>query len=379
MEKKILIVAGEASGDTHAAHLVRELNKIRPGLSFYGLGGPEMKAAGVDLTFDMTGLAVVGFFEILKNYSRFKSIFDDILKKTREERPDAAILVDYPGFNLRLTRELKKMGIKVIYFISPQVWAWGGKRITFIRKTIDLMLVLFKFEETLYTDGKFNVKFVGHPLLDIVKPSMEKEKILAAVGFRQGRRTIALLPGSREREVSNHLKPMLEAASLIYKRFNDTQFFICRPASLRREFFKEIIDKVKIDFPYKVLDNQTYEGIHASDLVIVASGTATLETAILNKPMIIVYKVSLATWLLAKMLIKIPSIGLVNVVAGQRIVPELTQFDVTAEKIAKTAIGLLLDKQSLEHIHAELYALKNTLGIPGAYQRAALETANFLS
>jgi lipid-A-disaccharide synthase len=379
MEKKILIVAGEASGDTHAAHLVRELNKIRPGLSFYGLGGPEMKAAGVDLTFDMTGLAVVGFFEILKNYSRFKSIFDDILKKTREERPDAAILVDYPGFNLRLTRELKKMGIKVIYFISPQVWAWGGKRITFIRKTIDLMLVLFKFEETLYTDGKFNVKFVGHPLLDIVKPSMEKEKILAAVGFRQGRRTIALLPGSREREVSNHLKPMLEAASLIYKRFNDTQFFICRPASLRREFFKEIIDKVKIDFPYKVLDNQTYEGIHASDLVIVASGTATLETAILNKPMIIVYKVSLATWLLAKMLIKIPSIGLVNVVAGQRIVPELTQFDVTAEKISKTAIGLLLDKQGLEHIHAELYALKNTLGIPGAYQRAALETANFLS
>lgn len=378
MEKKVLVVAGEASGDIHAANLILRLKKIDPGLSFYGLGGKNMKAAGVDISCDLTAFAVVGFFEILKNYSRFKKIFDDLVEKTKEIKPDAAILVDYPGFNLRLARELKKLGIKVIYFISPQVWAWGRKRIKFIRKNVDLMLVLFKFEEKLYSDGKFNVKFVGHPLLDIVRPTMDPNGLLEMVGFKKNARTIALLPGSREREIANHLPVMLEAGQRIYKKLPDSQFLICRSATVRKEVFKEIIDKLKIDFPYKILNDQTYDGINASDLALVASGTATLETAILNKPMVIIYKVSFLTWLLAKALIKIPHIGLVNVVAGQKIVPELTQYDATPEKIAKTALELLEDKQRREKIQAELYALKNSLGIPGASQRAAQEIAGLL-
>lgn len=379
MAKKILIVAGEASGDLHAAHLVEQLKKASPDLSFYGLGGDNMKAAGVEVTFDLTKLAVVGFFEILKNYSRFKKIFDDLLLKTKEIKPNVAILVDYPGFNLRLAKELKAMGVRVIYYISPQVWAWGKKRIGFIKKYIDLMLVLFKFEEILYRDGKFNVKFVGHPLLDVAKSSESREKFLENLSLKTGSTTIALLPGSREREVLNHLPVMLKAAQIIHTKHKEAQFLICRSHSLARELFKKILDTIKIEFPYKILDDQTYDGIAASHFVIVASGTATLETAILNKPMVIVYKVSFLTWLLAKLFIKIPYIGLVNVVAGQKIVPELIQFEATPRNIAQKALEFLDDKKALEKIHAELYALKNTLGIPGASQRAAEEIIKFLS
>lgn len=378
MPKKILIVAGEASGDIHAANLVKQLKKTYPDAYWYGLGGKNLKSEGVDLSCDLTSLAVVGFIEILKNYSKFKKIFDDLLQKTREVAPDAAILVDYPGFNLRLAAELKKLGVKVIYFISPQIWAWGKQRIHFIKKNVDLMLVLFKFEEILYSDGKFNVRFVGHPLLDIVRPTMDRQRLLETMGLKKNFRTVCLLPGSREREVSNHLPVMLEAAQKIHHRINEVQFLICRSTTVGRETYKKIIDATKIDFAYKVLDNLTYAGVNASDAAIVASGTATLETAILNKPMVIIYKVSFLTWILAKLCVRIPSIGLVNVVAGQRIVPELIQFDATPEKISKATIELLENKMKTEKIHAELYALKNTLGIPGASRRAAEEIVRFL-
>ncbi|MFH1691441.1 MAG: lipid-A-disaccharide synthase [Candidatus Omnitrophota bacterium] len=379
MEKKILIIAGEASGDMHGAHLVTHIKKLNPKISFFGLGGKDMKNAGVHIEYDITRLAVVGFFEILKNYSKFKDIFNNILHKTKNQKPDAAILIDYPGFNLRLAGELKKMGIPVIYFISPQVWAWGEKRIKFIKKTISLMLVLFKFEEVLYMDKTFHVKFVGHPLLDTVKPQKTKTQFLESVSFKKGLTTIALLPGSREREVSNLLPRMLKAAQMIFQKNANTQFFICRTTSLPKELFKRIIDKEKIDFTYTITDDSTYEALNACDLAIVASGTATLETAILNKPMIIVYKVSLSTWLLAKMFVKIPYIGLVNVVAGKKIVPELIQFNATPKKIFLTATELLHNKKKQEKIHAQLYALKNSLGIPGAYNRTAQEIVHFLA
>jgi len=378
MAQKILVVAGEASGDLHAGHLIQHLKTLSPELSFFGLGGPCMKKAGVELICDLTELAVVGFVEILKNYSRFKAIFEETLRQVDKERPAAAILVDYPGFNLRLCRELKDRGLKTIYFISPQVWAWGRRRISFIRSHVDLMLVLFKFEETLYRDGAFNVKFVGHPLLDIVKPTLTGDQMLEKVGLQNNARTVALLPGSRQREVTTLLPIFLEAAGKLHRRDPKTQFLICRAPTLPRQLFKEILDEANVDFPYKILNDQTYDGINASDLALVASGTATLETAILNKPMVIIYKVSFLTWLLAKALIKIPHIGLVNVVAGQKIVPELTQYDATPEKIAKTALELLEDKQRREKIQAELYALKNSLGIPGASQRAAQEIAGLL-
>ncbi|MDD5138151.1 MAG: lipid-A-disaccharide synthase [Candidatus Omnitrophota bacterium] len=381
MPKKILIIAGEASGDLHASELLVELKKQYPGLYAFGLGGEKLKNAGADIMMDLTRLAVVGFFEILKNYWKFRRIFYDVLKKTDAVKPDAAVLVDYPGFNLKLAAELKKRGIKVIYFISPQVWAWGGKRVDFIRSHIDLMLVLFKFEEILYggrTDSGFRVKFVGHPLLDAIRPTKTPQQLMDEFGLRRTGRTIALLPGSRMKEVTQLLPVMLKSAQAIFRKEPQAQFLICRAPTIPRQVIKDLIETTNIDFPYKVLENETYNGLEASDFAIVASGTATLETAILNKPMVIVYKVSLLTWLLAKLLIKIPYIGLVNVVAGEKIVPELVQFDATPKKIASTVLSILGDKQKMEKIHAELYALKNTLGIPGACRRAAEEIAAYL-
>ncbi|MDD2866073.1 MAG: lipid-A-disaccharide synthase [Candidatus Omnitrophica bacterium] len=381
MPKKILIIAGEASGDLHASELLVELKKQYPGLYAFGLGGEKLKNAGADILMDLTRLAVVGFFEILKNYWKFRRIFYDVLKKTDAVKPDAAVLVDYPGFNLKLAAELKKRGIKVIYFISPQVWAWGGKRVDFIRSHIDLMLVLFKFEEILYggrTDSGFRVKFVGHPLLDAIRPTKTPQQLMDEFGLRRTGRTIALLPGSRMKEVTQLLPVMLKSAQAIFRKEPQAQFLICRAPTIPRQVIKDLIETTNIDFPYKVLENETYNGLEASDFAIVASGTATLETAILNKPMVIVYKVSLLTWLLAKLLIKIPYIGLVNVVAGEKIVPELVQFDATPKKIASTVLSILGDKQKMEKIHAELYALKNTLGIPGACRRAAEEIAAYL-
>lgn len=377
--KNLLIVAGEASGDLHAANLLKEIKKINPQVHAFGIGGAKLREAGCEIQHDLTELAVVGFVEVMKHYGHFRKVFFDILEKTKEVKPDAAILVDYPGFNLKLAGYLKKQGIRVIYFISPQVWAWGKERVHFIRKNIDLLLVLFKFEEILYTDGKFQVKFVGHPLLDHVKAAKTGQAVLAENGFKQTGATISLLPGSRLKEVTRLLPGMLKSAQIIFKKMPQAQFFVCRASTIPRQIIKDIIDKTQIDFPYKMLDDETYNGLQASDFAIVASGTATLETAILNKPMVIVYKVAWPTWILAKLFIRIPHIGLVNVVAGQKIVPELIQADANPQKIAKTVMEILNDKKRMEKTHAELYALKNTLGIPGATQRAAEEVVKFLN
>lgn len=378
MQKKILIIAGEPSGDLHAGNLISNLKKSLPDVYVFGIGGKNLKNAGVDIITDLTDFACVGFFEVLKNYKKFKKAFDNIILKAKELKPEAAILVDYPGFNLRLAKELKKLNIKIIYFISPQVWAWGAKRIKFIKSHVDLMLVLFKFEKILYNEKTFNVKFVGHPLLDIVKPETERNILIKNIGFNESCPIISLLPGSREQEVSSLLPTMLAAAAKIHKRIPNVQFIICCSSSVKRELYKKIIDKTKIDFTYKTLNDMTYSGVNASELAVVASGTATLETAILNKPMVIVYKVNLLTWLLAKMFVKIPNIGLVNIIAGEKIVPELVQFDVTPEKIANAALSIMGNVIVKQKIQTELFALKNTLGIPGACRRASEEIEKFL-
>ncbi len=379
MEKTLVVIAGEASGDLHAAHLVKELKVLYPAGRFYGLGGQKLRAAGVLIWHDLTSLAVVGFVEILKNYGRFKEIFDDTLEKIVALKPDAVILVDYPGFNLRLVRRLKRHGIRVVYFISPQVWAWGRHRVELIRRQVDLMLVLFKFEEDLYSDGAFNVACVGHPLLDAVRPTKTRAAVLADIGFEDRAPVIGLLPGSREREIRSLLPVMLAGSRLIHQRYPRAQFLICRAATVARQLYKDALERAQPEFPYKILDDDTYNGVEASDVVLVASGTATLETAILNRPMIILYKVSLLTWLLAKLYIRIPHIGLVNVVAGKKIVPELIQFDANPKKVAAAFGALWEDTARLEAIRRALAGVKAALGAPGASRRAAEQIASFLS
>ena len=366
---RVMIIAGETSGDLHAAHLVRSLKSHDHHIEIFGVGGKRMKEEGADIVCDIVDLAVVGFVEVLKNIGTFKKLFEKLLKLLETKRPDAVILVDYPGFNLRFAKKAKEKNIPVIYYISPQIWAWGEKRIAEIKKCVDKMIVIFGFEEELYKQAGIKVSFVGHPFLDIVKPAWKKEETIKHLHAKHHSLKIALLPGSRAKEIERHLPIMLKACEKIREMLPDTEFILSR----RKELDGSIYNKIIAGSPIKPhsLENRPYEIMGASDLVLVSSGSATLETAIMQKPMVIIYKTSFITWLLAKNLIKIPDIGLVNVVAGKRIVPELVQFEVTPSNLARESLNILNDKNLQEHIKKDLMKVKEKLGDSGAVDRAA--------
>ncbi len=368
-QKHFLIVAGEASGDVHAAHLVDELKKIDRTLTFSGVGGPRLQASGVALYKDISSLAVVGFVEVIKHYREIRDIFDLILQKIAEAKPQAVILVDYPGFNLRLAREIKKRNVKVIYYISPQVWAWKADRVTQIKKYVDKMLVLFQFEQDFYARHGIPVDFVGHPLVDAVYPQMNRNEFLKKHGLNTEKLTIGLLPGSRQNEVTSLLPVMLAAANILHKKFAPIQFLVMKAHTIERALLERYCHNAACQ--PKIIEAETYDGINACHLCIVASGTATLETAILGKPMVITYKTSLFTWLMAKLLVKIPYIGLVNVVAGKKIVPECIQFQATPGHVASELRKIITDETRIADIKKNLQDVKNLLGPPGASHRAA--------
>ncbi|HOD11648.1 MAG TPA: lipid-A-disaccharide synthase [Candidatus Omnitrophota bacterium] len=366
--KHLIIVAGEASGDARAAELVAQIRKLEPTATFAGLGGDQMARAGVSLYADLTKIAVVGFTEIIKHLSEIRTLFHLIIKKAEEERPSAVILVDYPGFNLRLATELKKRGIKVIYYISPQVWAWHSQRIDLIKRVVDKMIVFFGFEKDLYAQHGYAVDCVGHPLVDEIKIQKSPHELLAEVGLSQTT-TIGLLPGSRVKEVQKIFPVMLQAARYLYARNPSLQFLVVQAPTIQTDILNDHHEISKL--PIKIVKGQNYDSINACDLCFVASGTATLETALLLKPMVVVYKTSFLTWALAKCLIKIPYIGLVNVVAGKKIVPECIQFGATPDRLARHAIRLLSDKTKMAKTHNDLQRIKDSLGSPGASTRAA--------
>ena len=361
-----MIVAGEASGDMRAAGLARALKTLDPSLRLSGIGGEYMRRAGVECFTDITELAVIGIAEVVKNLSRIKKVFDQTLKQIDITHPDCVILVDYPGFNLRLARAIKKRGIKVIYFISPQVWAWREKRVTQIKKLVDRMIVLFPFEQNIYSKYGMKVDYVGHPLVDEIIVDKDKTEVLKSIGLSAGKTTIGLMPGSRAKEVERHLPCMLEAAQKLFEKNHEYQFMLLRASSIPLKLIESIVGNPK-HIPIKIYDGPTYDGINAMDVGLVASGTATLETALLKKPMVIIYKTSWLTYGLAKSLIKIPYIGLVNIVAGKKIAEELIQNDATADNIASAIEAALRNPQIID----ELAALKTSLGGPGASLRAA--------
>ncbi len=375
--KHLVVVAGEASGDMHAAHLIETLKRIDPSITFSGLGGPKMRAAGVDLYEDLTKMAVVGFWEVVKHYKDIKNAFNLILNKIDETSVDAVILVDYPGFNLRLAKELKKRSIKVIYYISPQVWAWKQKRIHFIKKNVDKMLVLFQFEKDLYADFGIDVEFVGHPLIDTIKTHSVKESFLLNNNLSPEKLTIGILPGSREKEIENLLPVMLDAAKRLAGEFPKIQFLIIKAPTIARSLIEGYLQSTSL--ACQIIDDNIHDGVNACDLCMVASGTATLETAILQKPLVVVYKTSLLTWILAKLFVKIANIGLVNVVAGRRIVPECVQFQATGHRIAAELKNIFTDELKIADMKTNLRAVKESLGPGGASQRAAGEVLKTLS
>lgn len=376
--KHIIIVAGETSGDMHAARLVQEIKKQNPFVTFSGWGGPMMQQSGVSLYEDITPLAVIGFIEVFRYFQEFKRIFNNILKQIKIIQPDMVILVDYPGFNLRLAREIKDMGImtRIVYYISPQVWAWKEGRVKLIKEVVDRLLVILPFEKDFYKQRGFErVEFVGHPLIDHVKPTQEPAAYLHTLGLDPLKYTISLLPGSRQQEVDQLLPVFLEAAQMLYNDNQQLQFLLIKAPNVDRRMMNELIQMIRV--PIRVVTENGYDAIHASQLCLVASGTATLEVALLEKPMIILYRTSFLTWLIAKAMIKVPYIGLTNLVAGKKIVPELIQNQANSPRLKKEVQALYTNEIKLAEMKSGLKNVKTLLGGSGA-SRLAAEQINLM-
>ena len=375
LSPRILIVTGEASGDLHGAHLVHALKKQLPALEIYGVGGIHLKAEGITLLSSSDELAVVGVWEVLKKLKTVFQVYKKLSHYLKEQEPDLLILVDYPEFNFRLARVAYKLGIPIVYYISPQVWAWRSGRVKLIQRLVKKMIVIFPFEQEFYRKYGVDVEWVGHPLADSVKSSLSKEEFCQQYSLDPSKPILGLLPGSRESEVERLLPVMLAAAESIHQQETHVQFVLPLASSLGQS---ALFDNTLPPF-IQLIRQQTYETINAADLIVTASGTVTVETAILETPMIITYIVLPLTYWLGWMFIKAPFIGMVNLIAGKQVATELIQDMVTPEAISGEVLTLLRDTEKLAHIKEELRIVHQKLGEPGAPDRAAKVIVDILN
>lgn len=352
---KLAIVAGEASGDLHAASVLSELKKLAPGIETFGIGGDLLAAQGMNVLHHAREMGIVGLFNVLRHLGMFRRIFREMIDRLAAEKPDAVLLVDYPDFNLRLAKKCKAMGLRVIYFISPQVWAWRRGRVKEIAKNVDRMIVIFPFERDFYEAHNVPVTYVGHPLIDQTAAFRREPS-------KPGVLRIALMPGSRRREVDDLLPPMLDALAILQADRRVDPFIIQAPTIDRRELERIAGETIPI------VSEDRGAALASADVAISSSGTATLESAILGTPVVVLYKLGAATYLLAKRLVRLKHFSLVNIVAGREVVPELLQSDVTGEKIA-ARVRTLAD--SPQQVQSDLLEVKRRLGEPGASRRAA--------
>jgi lipid-A-disaccharide synthase len=369
---KLMIVAGEASGDKHGAALARSLVRLRPETRFeiFGSGGDEMRAAGVETIVDARDVAIIGIPEIARALGRLYRAYSDLLDAARARRPHAVVLIDWPDFNLRLARRLHRKGFKVIYYISPQVWAWRRYRVRAIQRDVDRMLVILPFEEAFYKDMGVEVEYVGHPLVDSVQVTATREEFTRRHGLDAARPIIALLPGSRHKELHYHLPEMLEAAARITRlddsSYGTPQFVLPLASTIRREQVEEAITaRLSDGLSLTVLEQETYNALGHAEIAVVASGTATVEAALLGTPMVIVYRASELNWRLIRPLIHLETFGMVNLIAGRRVVPELMQRDVTGEKIAGEVAAILGDPARRARMREELARVGGLLRLGG--------------
>lgn len=358
--KKILIVAGEASGDLHGSSLIRELKNINSHLQFFGMGGDRMKKEGMELVYHINKLSIMGFFEVLKNLGLIREVMKTMVKLAEERKPDLAVLIDYPGFNLRFAKRVKKIGIPIVYYISPQVWAWGGNRVKKMKGLIDKMIVIFPFEKEIYKKFDIDCEFVGHPLLEVVRPVLSKEDFQSKFDLRKNEVLLGLLPGSRWQEVEKILPIMVQTAELLGARIKNLRITLGLASTIKKEKVEIILGQFKSKV--EIVENLTYDLMKHSDLLLVASGTATLESAILGTPFLVLYKTGFWTYLLAKSLVSIPNIALVNVVAGKKIVPEYIQNKAIPKDIAEEMYDILTNKQKYKSIQDELSLVKEKIG-----------------
>jgi lipid-A-disaccharide synthase len=370
--KELLVVAGEASGDLHGARLVSELRRLVPGLVTFGLGGDELQAAGLQSVAHSSEVAVVGITEVLRVLPRIKQVFAALLREVDRRRPDAAVLIDFPDFNLRLAKELERRGLRVVYYISPQVWAWRKGRVRTIAKLVDRMLVLFPFEVDFYRLHQVEVVHVGHPLVDEV-PQLPQAWDR---GEPDGPFRVALLPGSRLSEVEALLPTLLQAVRRLAADLPIAVSLIKAP-TVPRELLEEQIELSGL--PVRIVAEERFAAVADSHLALCASGTATLEVGLLGTPMIVIYRLGFWTWSLAKALVRLPSISLVNLVLGRPVVPELIQGEANPERIAAEAERVLLEDGERAEMRKGLAELRAKLGEGGASGRAAKEVAAVLN
>jgi lipid-A-disaccharide synthase len=368
--RRIVIVAGEASGDAHGGRLAAALRALDPGLDLVGMGGEQMRAAGVRTLVDSAELGVMGFAELAGSVRRVTSAYRTLSRLLRSTpKPGLLVLIDFPDFNLRLAAAARRAGVRVLYYVSPQVWAWRSGRIEKIARLVDRMIVLFPFEEDIYRRRGVDARFLGHPLAEEVRATCSSAEMRARLGVPDGRPLVALLPGSREKEIAHILPIMLGAAQRLASR---ASFGLAKAPGLDFEALCGHIRAAGVDVA--IVENDTYNLVAAADAAAVASGTATVECAVLGCPMAVVYRMSPLTYQIARRLVRVPFIAMPNIVLGERVVPELIQHDATPDALAKELAAFLDSSELSRRTAARLAEIRDKLVVPGAAKRAA-ETA----
>jgi lipid-A-disaccharide synthase len=365
----IVIVAGEASGDAHAGRMMQAFKLHHPEVHVSGIGGPALREAGVDVFTDFSELAVMGLVEVLKRYRTIKSIFNALVKRLKEEQPDLLILVDYPGFNLKLAKVAHKLGIRVLYYISPKVWAWRPGRIKSIKRYIDHIAVLFPFEQTLYEQANVPVTCVGHPLVDAVKTSLSQEAAKTALNLDPEHRVIGLFPGSRKSEVESLFPIMLEAAARLKHRHFDVQFICPIAPGLDKAYLNRFAKASRVDVQF--VQGDFYNITQSCDAIVAASGTVTLEIALMGVPHFIIYRVAPMSYRILKRLVKIPYVGLCNIVTGDDVILELLQDDVTADRIDAELTQRITHPNAKDSAQKVQQSVLSALGPSGGAENAA--------
>jgi lipid-A-disaccharide synthase len=376
-EPHFLIVAGEASGDLHGAKLVQALIDIYPNARFTGMGGIRMREVGVNTLFDIERMGTVGFVEILGDFVHYFSVYRALKKEVASQKYTAVILIDYPTLNLRLAKHGRRYNCPVYYFISPQVWAWRKGRIKDIRKSVKKMFVILPFEEQMYRQAGVDAEFLGHPFIDMVHPTRTREESLKKFSLDSDLKIVGLLPGSRMNEINFLLDEILGAAEKIKKELGACQFLLPIAESVDLDTIHRKLGSNVLDI--KILKGEAYDVMNTSDVLILASGSATLEAGIIGCPMVIIYKLNPLTYWLALILVNTPFYGLVNIVAGKGVAPELIQSKANAKNIAAETLKILKNPEHCQEIRNQLLRIRENLGSPGVMKAVASSMADSLS
>jgi lipid-A-disaccharide synthase len=361
------VSAGEASGDLYASMLVERLRRFWPDAGFFGCTGPRMRAAGVETVVDAASLAVVGLVEVVRHIPRIHGEYQKLIRRAEQERPALAILTDSPDFHLRVARRLKRLGIPVVYLVAPQVWAWRKGRLPLMRRVIDHLLCIFPFEEGFFREHGIPATYIGHPLAGVIGPTLNKPEFLRKHRLAETRPLIAVLPGSRRGEAARHLPPLIDAVDRL-NRERAMHFVLPASATAGSAFFKERIGRA----PIQVIEGQSWDALAHADLALAASGTVTVEAALLGTPLVTFYKVTPISWVLGKCLVRVPHYSMVNLVAGRGVAPELMQSQMTGARIAHEASRLLTDEDARREMRTGLEEVARKLAVSGdAMERAA--------